>query len=122
MRQCRSPSMQHQRRPDPCAQMLGVRCDGAQRFGCDLKQQTIDHRLVGVGDGADRCGQGKHHVVIIHRQQFGLTGFEPTPGSAGLTLRAMPVATRVVGDLVVRTGWAMQHMTTQRRAAALLDG
>ena len=68
MCQRRTPGVQHQRRADPCTQMLGVGCDGTQRFRCDLKQQSIDHRLVGVGNLADRCGQGEHHMVIVHRQ------------------------------------------------------
>ena len=40
--------VQHQRRPDPRAQMFGVGGDSAQRFRCDLEQQAINHRLVGV--------------------------------------------------------------------------
>ncbi len=87
-----------------------------QRFGGDLEQQPIDHRLVGVGDGADRRRQGKHHMVILHRQQIGLPGFEPALRGAGLALRAMPVAAGVVGDLVVLAGRAAQHMSAQRRA------
>lgn len=54
MRQIRTPGVQHQRRPDPCAQMLGVSGESAQRFRCNFKQQAIDGRLVGVSDGADR--------------------------------------------------------------------
>ena len=84
--------------------------------------RPIDHRLVVIGDGADRCRQGEHHMVIVHRQQLGLPRFEPTPGGTGLALRAMPVAAGVVGDLVMFTGRAMQHMSAQRRAAALFDG
>ena len=61
-------------------------------------------------------------MVILHRQQIGLPGFEPALGRAGLALRAMPVAAGVVGDLVMLTGWAVQHMPAQCRGAALFDG
>ena len=43
-------------------------------------------------------------MVILHRQQIGLPGFEPAFGRAGLTLRAVPVAAGVVGDFVMLTG------------------
>ena len=33
--------------------------------------------------------QGEHHMVIVHRQELGLTGFEPSLGGAGLTLGAL---------------------------------
>ncbi len=60
-------------------------------------------------------------MVIIHRQQFGLTGFEPALGRTCLTLGAVPVASRVVGNLVLSAGMAMQHMTAQRGTATLLN-
>jgi len=102
--------------------MFRVGSDGAQGRGGDLEQQGIDHRLVGVGNGTDRRRQGEHHVVIVHRQQIGLTRIEPTPGGTGLALRAMPVSAGIVGDLAMPAGVAAEHMPTQRRAAALLDG
>ena len=61
-------------------------------------------------------------MVILHRQQIGLPGFEPAFGRAGLTLRAVPVAAGVVGDFVMLTGGAAQHMTTQCRGTTLFDG
>jgi hypothetical protein len=102
--------------------MLGVRRDSDQGFGCKLKQQTVDHRLVVVRNGADRCGQGEDHMVVVQRQQFGLARIEPTLGRTGLALGAVPVAARVVGDLTVLAGFTVQQVSPQRRAAALLDG
>jgi hypothetical protein len=121
MRQRRSPGVQDQRRPDVCTQMSAIGGDGAQRFGSDLKQQSIDQRLVVIPDCADRCWQGEDYVVIVNRQQFGLPRFEPALRSTALTLRAMPVAAGVVGDLGMLTRFTAQHMSTERRAAALLD-
>jgi hypothetical protein len=122
VRQRRPPGVQHQRRADLRTQMLRIGSNGAQRLGRHLEQQTVDHRLVGVGDGADRRRQGKHQVVIRHRQQIGLTGFKPALRSPGLALRAMPVAAGVVADFDMRAGIAAQHMSPQRRRAALFDG
>jgi hypothetical protein len=48
--------------------MFGIGGDGAQGFGGDIEQQAVHHGLVVIGDGADRCRQGEHHVVILDRQ------------------------------------------------------
>ncbi len=122
MRERRSPGVQHQGRADLGTQMLRVGGDGQQSLGSNVEQQAIDHGLVLVGDVGDRRRQREHHVVVLHRQQISLTGLEPAPRGTGLALRAMAIAARVVGDLDLRAALAAQHMPTQRRATALLDG
>jgi hypothetical protein len=114
--------VQHQGGADLRPEMLRVGGDGAQGLGSDVEQQVVDQRLVVIGDGADRRGQGEHHVVVLDRQQVGLAGLEPAVGSARLTLWAMPIAARVIGDRELLTGAAAQYMSPQRRAAAPFDG
>jgi hypothetical protein len=76
-----------------------------------LRKRSGNGRLpVWIGN-AYRRGQGKHHMVIRHRQQIGLPGFEPALGCTGLTLRAMPVAARVVGDVLMIASGAAQDMS-----------
>ena len=58
-------------------EMLGVGGDGAQGLGGDLEQQVVDDGLVGVRDGADRCRQREHDVVVVDRQQVGLPRLQP---------------------------------------------
>ena len=103
MGQCRAPGVQHQGHPDAGTQVLRIGGDRAQRLGGDVEQKTIDELLVGVGDGADGCGQGEDHVVIRHGQEVRLTSLEPALRSASLALGAMPVTARVVGDLRLGT-------------------
>jgi hypothetical protein len=55
MGQRRSPGVQDQGHANLRTQMLGVGGDGAQGLGRDVEQQAIDHGLVVIGDGADRC-------------------------------------------------------------------
>ena len=93
-----------------------------QDLGGDVEQQPVDHGLVLVGDVGDRRRQREDHVVVLHRQQVGLACLEPALGGAGLALRAVPVAARVVGDLVGAAALAAQDVSAQRRGAALLDG
>jgi hypothetical protein len=122
VRQRRAPGVQHQRRADASAQVLGVCGDGQQHLGGDVEQQAIDHGLVLIRDVGNRRRQREDHVVVLHRQQIGLAGLEPALGRAALALRAMPVAARVVGHLIGAAAFAAQDVTTERRAAALLDG
>ena len=122
MRHRAAPGVQHRGEPDLDAQTLGIGRDGEQRLGGDLEQQPIDERLVRVGERADRRRQREDHVVILDRQQIRLPGLEPTLGSPRLTLRAVPVAARVVADVDLLAGLTAQHMPAQRRSAALFDG
>jgi hypothetical protein len=122
MRQRRAPSVQHQRRADLRAQMLGIGGDGAQSFGRDIKQQAIDHGLVVIRDFTDRRRQGEYDMVIRDREEFTLPFFEPAARGTGLALRTMPVAARVIRYIGVFAVLAGKHMSTQCRAAALLDG
>ena len=114
--------MQDQGDADPRTEVLRIRGDGALGLGGEGEQKTVNHLLVGVGDGADRGGQGEHQVVIIHREQVRLTRLEPAQRGARLALRAMPVAARVVGDLGLGAGFAAQHVAAERGTAALLNG
>ncbi len=118
----RTPGVQDQGRADTGTQMLGVASNRAQGLGSGLEQEAVDHRLVVPGDVADRCWQGEDQVIVVHGQQVGLTGLQPAPGRSGLTLRTMAVTAGVVGDLRMLTGRALQHVTAQRRTAALFDG
>ena len=84
MGQRRSPGVQHQGRADLGPQMLGVGGDGEQRLGRNVEQQAIDHGLVLVGELGDRRGQRKDHMVVLDRQQIGLTRLEPAPRGSWL--------------------------------------
>ena len=122
MRQRRAPGVQDQGCADLCSQVLRVGSDSTQDFRGHLEQQAIDHGLVVIGDRADRCRQCEHQVVIVHRQEVGLTGFEPATRGVTLALRAMPIPAGVVGDLGMLAGLAVQYMPAQGRTAALFNG
>ena len=61
-------------------------------------------------------------MEVLHRQQVGLPTLKPAISGRCLALRAMSVATRVVGDLDLCALLTAQHVSTERRAAASLDG
>ena len=61
-------------------------------------------------------------MVIRHGQEICLSGFEPALRGAALALRAVSVATRVVGDLRLFARRAPQRTAAQGGAATLFDG
>ncbi len=122
VRHRRTPGMQYQRQPRACAQVLRVGRDRLYRLGSRPEQDGVDHRLVVVGEIADWRRQREYQVVILDRQQIGLTRFEPTLRGTALASGTMAVTARVVGNLAMIAALAMPYMTTERRAAASLDG
>ena len=117
-----SPGVQNECEADACAEVLGVGGDRAQCLGGDVEQQAIDELLVGVGDGADRRGQGEDHVVVIDGQQIRLSRLEPAARGTSLALRAVSVAAGVVGDLGLFAGRAAQHVPAEAGSATALNG
>jgi hypothetical protein len=85
--------MEDQRHADFSAKMLRIGGDRTQGLRADGEQEIVDHRLVRVGDPCDRRRQGEHHVVVLDRQQVGLSRLQPIARGASLALRAMPIAT-----------------------------
>ncbi len=77
--------------------------------------------LLWVGDGADRRRQREHHVILRHRQQFGLALGEPLLRRGALAPRTMPVAAGVVGDVRVLALLAARNVAAEGRRAAALD-
>ena len=67
MGQGRAPGMQHGSDTQTCAETLGVSSDGEQGLCSGLEQQVVDHGLVVISDVTDRCWQGEHNMVVIHR-------------------------------------------------------
>lgn len=118
----RAPGVQHERGTDLGAEVSGIGGDGAQRVSGEVEQQPVDDPLVVPGDRADGGRQREDEVIILERQQISLARFEPAASGSALALGAMAVAARVVGDLGARTAGTAQHMSAQRRAAALFDG
>jgi hypothetical protein len=114
--------VQHQRRADPGAQVLRIARNREEHLGGQVEQQSVKRVLVLVREVGDGRGEREHHVVILDRQQVGLAGIEPALGRGALALGAVAVAAGVVGDLIGPAALAAQHVSTQCRTAALLDG
>ena len=77
---------------DAGAEVFWVCRDGGQGLGRDLEQEVVDDGLVLVGDVGDGRRQREHHMIVRHRQQFGLSMREPFGACQPLTLGTMAVA------------------------------
>ncbi|MBB4201131.1 hypothetical protein GGD83_004969 [Rhodoblastus sphagnicola] len=113
--------MQYGGEADAGAEMFGIGGDGRQRLGRRLEQQIVDGGLVLERDLRDRGRHGEDDVEIGNRQQVGFAVLQPSSSGGGLTLRAVPVATGIVGDARVRAILAALDMTAERRGAAMFD-
>jgi hypothetical protein len=65
-----SPGVQHRRDCDPRPQVFGIGRDRQHRLGGRPEQQIVDHRLVLIGDIADRRRQGEHDMEVRHGQKL----------------------------------------------------
>ena len=113
--------MQDQGEADAGAQMPWVGGNRLQGFGGGSEQDGVDRRLVVVGNGTDRCRQGEDQVIILDWEQIGLSVGKPLPGRTALTLGAVAVATRIVGNLEPGAVITAQDMAAEAGTATLLD-
>ena len=113
--------MQHRCHADPGTEMLRIGGNGQKRLCGRLEQQTIDRRLVLIGDVRDLGRQGEDHMEVLDRQQVLDARLHPVPRRGPLALRAMPVAARVVGDVLVAALGAGRNMAAERGGPAGLD-
>jgi hypothetical protein len=113
--------VQHHGEADAGAQVLGIGGNRQQGLGRGLEQNVVDHGLVLIGNIGDGHRQREHHVIVRHRQQFGLARSQLFLRCRTLALRAMPVTAGVIGNVRVRARLAARHMPAESRRATALD-
>ena len=79
------------------------------------EQQIVEQTWVLQGQHVEFVGHGEHDMEVAGRQQFPFAGREPALARLRLTLGAVPVPTRVVGDGLMTAARAGIAMTAQRR-------
>jgi hypothetical protein len=104
------------------AEMLGVGRYGGERLGRATEQDGIDDDLVLEGDLSGGGWQGEDDVEIRHGKEFGLPFGEPLRARRTLALRAMPIATGIVGNARRTAVVALFDMATEHRGPARGDG
>ena len=118
---CRTPSVQHRRHTDLCAQMLRIGGDLDHGIGTRAHQQIVDCAFVLVGDVSDWLWQREDQMEVAHGQQFGFACSQPCFCGGGLALGTVAIAAGIVGDVLMCAVLTARDMATERRRAAPLD-
>ena len=87
--------MEHAEEADLGSEMGGIARDFQQGFGAGPEQQTIDEFPVLKGQRSQLRRQSENDMDVGRGQQFTATRRYPAFTRTGLTLGAVPIATRV---------------------------
>jgi len=117
-----APGVKDGEEPEAGTEMAGVGGDLLKRPGCGAQQQVVDDLLVLERERRQALWDCEHHVGVRHRQHLRLACCEPERLGTALALRAVAVATRVVGDRPLPAGVARIDVTTQPCRPARQDG
>jgi hypothetical protein len=84
-----------------------------------LKEPGVQPRGVAIRERQQRVRQPKDDMHIGHVEELPLSGGEPSVTGLRLTLRTVPIATRVIGDGPMAAGVALVDMTAERGGSTL---
>src|SRR5215831_2692839 len=117
------PGMEHAEEADFGCEMGGIARNLQQRFCAGLEEQTIDDLLVLQCQRSQLRREGEDEVDVGRGQQFTVTRRDPAFARPSLTLRTVPVATRVVGDGgTMSAAGALIDMATESSGATACNG
>ena len=92
------PGMEHTEETDLGSQMPGIASDLQQGCSTGVKQQVVDQPFILQCEWSQFPRQGEDDVHVAGGQQLPFPRLEPAQTGVALTLRAVPVSARVVGD------------------------
>ena len=116
------PGVEDTEKADLGAEMLGIGGSLDQCFRAAAEQQTIDHCFVLQGQRRQLMGKSEDNMRIGCGEQFGTARGQPAIARLALTLRAVPVAARIIGDGTMAACRALVQVATQGGGAAAQDG
>lgn len=113
-----APGMEDGGHAELGAEMLGVGRDSGERLRRAAEQDGIDDGLVLEGDLSGGSRHGEDDMEIRHGKELSLSLGEPLRARRALALRAVPIATGVVGDAGRATVVALLEMAAERSRPA----
>ena len=117
-----SPSVQDADHADLSAQVFAIDRDLQQGLRAGGEQQVVEQTRVLQGQHVEFVGHSEDDMEVAGGQEFPFAGRQPALACLGLTLGAVPVSARVVGDGLMTAARAGIEMTAQRCGAAALNG
>jgi hypothetical protein len=112
-----SPTVQHAEEADFSTEMLGIACDFQKSFRTGAKQEIVDDLLVLQDQWSQPVGQCEDNMDVTRWEKLLAPRCEPAIASSCLTLRAVPISARVVGDSAMSTASAFIEMAAERSGA-----
>jgi hypothetical protein len=109
-----SPAVQHAEEADFSTEMLGITSDFQKSFRTGAKQEIVDDLLVLQDQRGQMTRKREDHMDVARREKLLLTRCEPAIASSCLTLRAVPISARVVGDGAMSAASALIEMPAER--------
>jgi hypothetical protein len=108
--------------PDLGAQMSGIGRDLAEGRRARLEQPGVQADTIPIAERQERMRQREDDVHIRNVEQVTLARVEPAFARLRLTLRAVPVATRVIGDGLMSAATAGVDVSTECSRPTARDG
>src|SRR5215472_212533 len=122
MQQVLTPGVEDREKADFRSQMFRITRDLEKGFCAGAEQQVIEHLLVLQHELRELLWQGEDDMNVGHCQKIVLTSRDPLIAGAVLTLRAVAIATAVVGDGPITAARTLVAVTAQNGSAAGRDG
>ena len=117
-----SPGVQHAEEADLCTEMLGIARDFQKGFRTGAKQEIVDDLLVLQNQRGQMTRKREDHMDVARREKLLLTRCEPAIASSRLTLWAVPISARVVGDGAMSAASAFIEMPAECGGATPRNG
>jgi hypothetical protein len=117
-----SPAVQHTEEADFRTEMLGISRDFQKAFRTGAKQEIVDDFLVLQDQWGQMTRKREDYVDVARREKLLATRCEPAIASSCLTLRAVPISARVVGDGAMSAASAFIDMPAERGGTTPRNG
>ena len=106
---------------DLCAEMSRIGGDLAERGGARLKEPRVQARTIPIGQRQQPMREREDDVHIRHVEELPFARVQPALARLRLTLRAVPIATRVIGDGLMPAGVTPVEMSAERGGPTARD-
>src|SRR4029434_3238487 len=112
--QCLSPRVENAEDADLCAEVARVVGDLTQRGRTRLKEPGAQLGSIAIAEPQHSMRQLEDDMDVGHVEELALTGGEPSGARLRLTLRTVPIATRVIREGPMSAGPALIDMAAER--------
>jgi len=113
-----APGVQDGEEADLGTEVSSITGQRLERFGYGSKEDAVDLALVLQCEWTDRFRNREDHVEVRYGKQFTLPIVEPLGPSLALALRAVTIATGVIGNPLVPAAIASKSVTAKGWSAA----